>query len=286
MNKKFLSILTGVSALAVAGLLSIIPASVSHAAPSQAPSQATYNATSTVNVTVMDYRATSSPDPTNVTGTVDWRVHGVQTFTSISNSISARFDISTNSNQNFGISSSGVELSAYNCSDAYVNASFHFTYDGTTYAGDVIASCEAHPSGNGHIGILSVNAYGNFAVPATSSGSVPSEGDPAAKEFYAAIDNTVNAIGLAIQGFNADGTVNETRTVEYKSSGAINARIIAALAKAENVTLIYTFEYQGIVFKSFITPEAAAAMYKEDILWYGPCYIAEFCPAVPVGFVE
>ncbi len=31
MNKKILSVLTGVSALAVAGLLSIIPASVSHA---------------------------------------------------------------------------------------------------------------------------------------------------------------------------------------------------------------------------------------------------------------
>lgn len=286
MNKKFLSILTGVSALAVAGLLSIIPSSVSHAAPSQAPSQATYNATSTVNVTVMDYRATSSPDPTNVTGTVDWRVHGVQTFTSISNYISATFSISTNSNQNFSISSNGVELSAYNCFNAYVNSSFHFTYDGTTYAGDVNASCEPVTSYNGHIGRLSVNAYGNFAVPATSSGSVPSEGDPAAKEFYAAIDNTVNAIGLAIQGFNADGTVNETRTVEYKSSGALSPKIIYALAHAENVTLIYTFEYEGIIFQSAITSEAAAAMYSPTIPWYGPCYIATFCPPIPIGFVQ
>ena len=292
MNKKILSILTGVSALAVAGLLSIIPASVSHAAPSQPVSPATYNATSTVNVTVLDGRATASPNPTYVTGTVDWTVTGVERFTSISNYISAAFEIYTDSDQHFEISPSDVELSAYNCLDAYVNASFHFTYDGTTYAGDVIASCT--PMSSGYRGGLSVSSYRNFAVPATSSssssttasGSVPSEGDPAAKAFNEAIDNTVNAIGLAIQGLNADGTVNEARTVEYKSSGAISPKIIYALAHAENVTLIYTFEYEGIIFQSAITSEAAAAMYSPTIPWYGPCYIATFCPPIPIGFVQ
>lgn len=294
MNKKILSILTGVSALAVAGLLSIIPASVSHAAPSQPVSPATYNATSTVNVTVLDGRATSSPDPTYVSGTVDWTVTGVQTFTSISNHISATIEIYTNSDQRFEISPSSARLTAYDCFDAYTIASFHFTYDGTTYEGSVNASCTPDSLSSGHLGGLSVSASGNFAVPATSSssssttasGSVPSEGDPAAKEFNEAINNTVNEIGLAIQGLNADGTVNESKTVEYKCRGAISPKIIYALAHAENVTLIYTFEYEGIIFQSAITSEAAAAMYSPTIPWYGPCYIATFCPPIPIGFVQ
>ncbi len=111
------------------------------------------------------------------------------------------------------------------------------------------------------------------------------EENPEVKSFYAGIDNTVNEIGLAMQGLNGDGSVNTNGIVEYKSNTAISPKIIKALMNAKNVTLIYTFEYQGIIFRSVITPEAAAAMYSETIEWYGPCYIAQNCPTVPVGLV-
>ncbi len=126
---------------------------------------------------------------------------------------------------------------------------------------------------------------GTPAAPSENPGA-PSEGTPADKEFYEGIDNTVNEIGLAIQGLNADGSVNENRTVEYKTNSSVSSKIITAMIKAENVTLIYTFEYKGIIFSAFITPETAAAMYSQDINWYGPCYIAQYCPTVPIGFVH
>ncbi|MBP8969091.1 MAG: hypothetical protein KBG42_07400 [Lachnospiraceae bacterium] len=126
---------------------------------------------------------------------------------------------------------------------------------------------------------------GTPATPSENPGA-PSEGTPADKEFYEGIDNTVNEIGLAIQGLNADGSVNENRTVEYKTNSSVSSKIITAMIKAENVTLIYTFEYKGIIFSAFITPENAAAMYSQDINWYGPCYIAQYCPTVPIGFVH
>ena len=281
MNKKFLSILTGVSALAVAGLLSIIPASVSHAAPSQAP--ATVNKT----IYVEDWRSVNAAPVTSPLGTYvgcefEYSYSGNATILGV---YFGGFSFSVNDTTqtiqgNCSLTTTPAPNNNFDQADT-IGGTFRFTYAGSNYVASINTSVE--PTNSGWEGTFEFYEQGDYEVHPSSPSS---SGDPAAKEFYAAIDNTVNAIGLAIQGFNADGTVNEARTVEYKSSGAINTRIIAALAKAENVTLIYTFEYQGIVFKSFITPEAAAAMYKEDILWYGPCYIAEFCPAVPVGFVE
>ena len=62
MNKKILSILTGVSALAAAGLLSIIPASVSHAeGPSQAPAAVTVRTTVYVHDVHLDDFDPSNP---------------------------------------------------------------------------------------------------------------------------------------------------------------------------------------------------------------------------------
>ena len=115
---------------------------------------------------------------------------------------------------------------------------------------------------------------------------VPSGNDGAGTDFvklmYQDIENTVNEIGLASQGLNADGSANPTKTVFYSAS-SVNASIIKAIMKADGVTFFVTYEYNGYVFTSAITPEYATAMYKESITWYGPAYIALNCPTVMIG---
>lgn len=300
MNKKFLSILTGVSALAVAGLLSIIPASVSHAeGPSQAP--ATVNTT----ISVRDWRpvitdSSTSPDPFASPYQTDVNCEFEYSLSSDATSNGAcSFSylwISIYGNAHNSLSGEG-RFSGINYGDT-ISGTFRFTYDGMNYAASINTDLDPVVPSNCTYFDVDIDSDDIHATvvpsssPATSNNPVnpstpgtPAD-DPAAKAFNEAINNTVNEIELAILGLNADGTVNETRTVEYKSSGAISPKIISALAHAENVTLIYTFEYEGIIFQSAITSEAAAAMYSPTIPWYGPCYIATFCPPIPIGFVQ
>ncbi len=138
------------------------------------------------------------------------------------------------------------------------------------------------------------------ATPSVEPSTTPSEepsippeddDDPAVKEFYENINNTVNEIENAIANvstvINENGEeVIEPVVVEYKSNTAISARIIKAMTEAKNVTLLYTFEYDGIIFRAVITPEQAALIFNEKTKWYGPCYIAENFPTVPIGFAE
>ena len=95
-----------------------------------------------------------------------------------------------------------------------------------------------------------------------------------------------DTIGMMVRHINPDGTVNETKTVEYNYNYAINEKIIEKLAQADGVTLLYTFEYEGYVFTSAITSEDAAKIFSKDIPWYGPCYIAKHCPTVLVDVVK
>ncbi len=304
-EQKFLSILTGVSALAVAGLLSIIPSSVSHAAPSQAPAR--------VNTTihVEDRRSgydpnSANPYPTNVNCEFEYSLSSDETSNGECYFDSLQFSVYDDAQDN-ELEGNGKFPCLFNDGDT-ISGTFRFTYDGMNYAASI--STDLYPVESSSFTYFDVNVDGNnihatvspSSSPATSNNPVnpstpgtpaaPSEnpgtpsGDPAAKAFNEAINNTVNEIELAILGLNADGTVNETRTVEYKSSGAISPKIINVLAHAENVTLIYTFEYEGIIFQSAISSEAAAAMYSPTIPWYGPCYIATFCPPIPIGFVQ
>ncbi len=285
MNKKFLSILTGVSALAVAGLLSIIPASVSHAAPSQAP--ATVNTTIHVYDMRSGYASPSgTPAETDVNCEFEYSYSGTATTIGV-NFYNFYFSVNDTTQTIQGdcsLFTSPAPNNFFSQGDT-IGGTFRFTYAGSNYAASINTSVA--PTCNGEGGSFSFNETVDYEVHPSnpSTPGTPSD-DPAAKAFNEAINNTVNEIGLAILGLNADGTVNETRTVEYKSSGAISPKIINALAHAENVTLIYTFEYEGIIFQSAITSEAAAAMYSPTIPWYGPCYIATFCPPIPIGFVQ
>ena len=305
MNKKFLSILTGVSALAVAGLLSIIPSSVSHAAPSQAPATVT-------TIHVEDHRSgyaypDGSPAATDVNCEFEYSYSGNATITGVhfdrDGFIFSVNDTTQTIQGDCSLSTTPAPNNFFSQEDT-IGGTFRFTYAGLYYAASINTS--VNPTCDGGGGTFYFNETGDYEVlPASPSASgapaspspsgtptAPSENpgtpsdDPAAKEFNEAINNTVNEIELAILGLNADGTVNESKTVEYKCRGAISPKIIYALAHAENVTLIYTFEYEGIIFQSAITSEAAAAMYSPTIPWYGPCYIATFCPPIPIGFVQ
>ena len=122
--------------------------------------------------------------------------------------------------------------------------------------------------------------------PENPSGHIGGGEVPNDKAFYEEIERKVDEIRLASQGLSADGSPNPSRVVNYNTTGAISSRIIKALMNSEGVTLIYTFEYEGIIFRSVITSESARAMYSETIDWYGPCYVAIFCPPVPIGLVK
>ena len=104
--------------------------------------------------------------------------------------------------------------------------------------------------------------------------------------FYRTIDSKVNDIVKAAQGIGHDGSENPQKVVFYDCKGAVNYRIIQALAQTQGVTLFYTFEYQGYVFTSAITSEMAAQIFIEGEDWYGPCYIAKYCPTVLVDVVK
>ena len=318
MNKKILSILTGVSALAAAGLLSIIPASVSHAeGPSQAPAAVTVRTTVYVHDVHLDDFDPSNPIEEDCE--FEYTYSGDAVICDMY-SLWLTFSFDENNGQSFtceGSVEADYDHSTFSQSDS-INGTFRFTYGGTNYVVTGSGNLEPDVQCSNYYADFNIEEYGNFvSVPPSSSPAAsgtpespaasedpvspspsgapaapsenpgaPSEGTPADKEFYEGIDNTVNEIGLAIQGLNADGSVNENRTVEYKTNSSVSSKIITAMIKAENVTLIYTFEYKGIIFSAFITPENAAAMYSQDINWYGPCYIAQYCPTVPIGFVH
>lgn len=353
MNKKILSILTGVSALAAAGLLSIIPASVSHAeGPSQAPAAVTVRTTVYVHDVHLDDFDPSNPIEEDCE--FEYTYSGDAVICDMY-SLWLTFSFDENNGQSFtceGSVEADYDHSTFSQSDS-INGTFRFTYGGTNYVVTGSGNLEPDVQCSNYYADFNIEEYGNFvsvppssspaasgtpaspaasedpvspspsgapaapsenpgapaspaasddpvspapsgtpAAPSENPGSpsenpgAPSEGTPADKEFYEGIDNTVNEIGLAIQGLNADGSVNENRTVEYKTNSSVSSKIITAMIKAENVTLIYTFEYKGIIFSAFITPENAAAMYSQDINWYGPCYIAQYCPTVPIGFVH
>ncbi len=116
----------------------------------------------------------------------------------------------------------------------------------------------------------------------TLTGMGPSDGNPFVAKMYQQIKDKANEIGLAAQGLNADGSVNATKTVYY-TAPSVNAEIIKALMKADGVSLVVTYNFAGFEFVSTITPEKAREMYREDITWYGPAYIAKYCGATWTG---
>ncbi len=187
-----------------------------------------------------------------------------------------------------------------NClNNAEAYASFDFTVNGIHYVGNNIplqndghsnfttaldATQYIVPAGNDNSSAVTDTSGDDVTNPPVVPPNNSDDGTDFVKLMYQNINNTVNEIGLAAQGLNADGSANPTKTVFY-SAPSVNASIIKAVMNAKGVTFFVTYEYEGYVFCSAITPELAAVMFREDIVWYGPAYIATYCPTVMIGAV-
>ena len=254
MNFKVSKIITGISALIIAGIISVAPANLVHAG------EATY---SNENINVYN-NGVHSIIPGNLhysyTGTTDTPLNHDMTIDNGAPGFNGQFIINSSIAFTNPIDSSGT------CS-----VEFNFTYQGVAYYGII----NLYNQGNHFIT--------NPAHPEYLSSYVDTRNLAGPQAFARAINEKVNEIDMAFNGLNADGTVNETKTVEYNYNYAISEKIIEKLVQAEGVTLLYTFEYEGYVFTSAITSEDAAKIFSKDIPWYGPCYIASNCPTVMVG---
>lgn len=251
--KNILSkILMGISALVVAGIVSVIPYN---------KAQASYAPVNTIDVA-------TPGQPTPLNGTVNITYSGTGSTQFLGSNM--RIHIPPHTPQ----PEVSIEVVFYDDlpASATCNYEFSFMYNGVSYYGN--------------IGLMHDNDSNYFHLPGHHvplSNFIDTRNLENAAAFSRSINTKIDEIEKAVQGLNADGTVNETKTVEYNYNYAINEKIIEKLAQADGVTLLYTFEYEGYVFTSTITSEDAAKIFSKDIPWYGPCYIASNCPTVMVG---
>ncbi len=254
MNFKVSKIITGISALIIAGIISVAPANLVHAG------EATY---ANDNIHVMNNQVLSQIPGSlhySYTGTTDTPIIHDMTIDNGVPGYNGQFIINSEIVFTNPIDSSGT------CS-----VEFNFTYQGVAYYGII----NLYNQGNAFMT--------NLAHPYFLSSYADARDLAGPQAFARAINEKINDIDMAFKGLNPDGTVNETKTVEYNYNYAINEKIIEKLAQADGVTLLYTFEYEGYVFTSVITSEDAAKIFSKDIPWYGPCYIASNCPTVMIG---
>ena len=266
MKKNLYAVLRGIASLVIAGYISFIPAFTSLAAPYNC----TNNGFSIDAIGVYDLRPNGINGQT-IPGTVNFSFNfdGVDPSNPPDNSDNNRIHYFFN----IRIEDDGrVKLFTYCEFRSQIGsgdngyAVYNFSYDGINY--------------NGVLSMSPINGWGlygevrgNLSDFAASSGA----------EFNKNINSKIDDIVHAAQGLNSDGSANPEKTVAYKYNYAINGRIMKAIADAKNVTLLYTFEYEGYIFQSTITSERAAEVYSPDIPWYGPCFIACNFPTVYIG---
>ena len=342
MSTKILKLLTGISAIAVAGLLSLVPAKTTQASvPQNAPSSVPSGTSSSANrIEVLDCRPTPgndcSPSPVSTYGSITWTHDTGSSIPPIASGdpYSFKFRINSNNSQTVDASIRLIGRPYYAC---YGTASFTFTYNNVEYSGlinlsnpgnsqsaytsgiqtddfrtvippspsasaeptasvdpaastqpsasaDPAASTQpsasadpaasTQPSASADpAASTQPGASTDPTVPTVPSGAPLSDEEAAARAFAQAITETVNEIEHASEG----------QVLTCKGSGALSYRILSALAKTKGVTLIYSFEYKGIIFQSTITSELAAQAFSPDIEWYGPCFLAEHFPTIITG---
>ena len=254
MNKKLSAVLCGIASLVVAGFISFIPAFTSQAAPVSFTDD---------HIFVNDFINQNYVQ----TGTVTWTLYNVDLSSNPIDWHEVWLNINSDGSADLG---GYVEFDDEIDDNVYGYASYDFRYAGYDFIGTIVMTRDGNDYILGATCVDSLNALSN-------------PGAGAVKGFYKSIKAKVNEINLAAQGLNADGSVNAEKTVEYKYNYAINYTIIQAVAAAKDVTLLYTFEYEGHIFQSTITPERAAEVFTLDIPWYGPCYIASNFPTVYLG---
>lgn len=146
---------------------------------------------------------------------------------------------------------------------------------GTNRGGSVVGSFNYSYSGAGSSN-LSNDSTGGWLVTSSSF----------AELFNEEINDTCDDIVKATQGINRDGSVNEDKLVIYDAKGALNGRIVKAAMENPTANVFVDYVYEGIRFRSAITPDAVARAYSEDIPWYGPCFLASNFPTMILGTVE
>lgn len=158
-------------------------------------------------------------------------------------------------------------------------SNYSFSYMGNNYSGSFSLSPYAPnaESGTTHL------------TGSTTLSAVSSSGDKSPAEvFNESIQRECDEIEfIAKNGTKPDGSVVANNVINYDAGNALSGNIVKTMASVQNVTLVYTFEYQGIIFQTTITPEAAAAAVQtgSDVPWWGPCYLANNFPTVPVGVI-
>lgn len=334
MSSKIFKFLTGFSAIAVAGLLSLVPAKTTQASvPTSAPSSVPTGSMTTSKITIYDYASVSAPAPTAPVPSSSIPIEPSPIRTTVYGTINWSYNLADPSNSPDTQTSSNPALYFEIWRDDlqrargfmdfidYLNdsdngtVSFSFSYLGTNYSGSAGLSYEAYnymsfdtaddfratmpPASNSPETTGSTTTDSTPAstetpapsdpaastqpsapvdstdptVPTVPSGTPLSDEEAAARAFSQAIAETVNEIEHASEG----------QVITCKGSGALSYRILAALAKTKGVTLIYTYEYKGIIFQSTITSELAAAAFSPEIEWYGSCFLAEHFPTGIVG---
>lgn len=277
MNKKFLKILTGFSAMAVAGALSFVPAKAVNAGTLLTSYSRDISIFDNNGNPIENVNDTSANYETSIDLDYIWYWSSGYTQQSEAN---VYLEASNQASEDFTVRFS----IPYNVTDF----SFNHYYSGRQ-SGPI-----ASYSANGNIITISGTTFeGYFDVYfdvaySGSAAEVPfaNLSDKETDVFYNSIKTTADDIIKAGQGINHDGSENPQKVVFYNCNGSINYRIIQALAKTQGVTLLYTFEYQGYVFTSAITSEMASQIFIEGEDWYGCCYIAKHCPTVPVDVVK
>ena len=95
---------------------------------------------------------------------------------------------------------------------------------------------------------------------------------------------SINDLKGMISNITKDSTLTgENRVIEFAEGTALPKDVIAAMASSDNVTLKFTFVYEGFEFCTTITSDAAKEVFNSEIGWYGPCFLAENFPTVWTG---
>ena len=103
----------------------------------------------------------------------------------------------------------------------------------------------------------------NNNTPAASNNNTPKQA-PLYDDLADALNNAINAGGKV--------------TVDYKTTGdALPNYIMKKLYDNPNVTLNYTFEYEGNTYN--VSLNKKNINYKESIEWFGPLYILKYAKA-------
>lgn len=153
-----------------------------------------------------------------------------------------------------------ASLFTNNVLNEVITFDYSISYLGSTYTGSVsITAYDEHDN----LEIIYV-VYGNIG----------------ASGYGQAINDLKNLIG----NISKDSTLTgENRVVEFNEGTALPKSVISSLANSENVTLKFTFVYEGYEFCTTITSEDAKRVYDSKVEWAGPCYLANNFPTVWTG---